>query len=31
MEELDALRHEPIDKRIRGLLGERTVVDSTAP
>ena len=29
MGELDALRHEPIDKRIRGLLGERTVVDST--
>ncbi len=29
MGELDALRHEPIDKRIRGLLGDRTVVDST--
>ena len=29
MRELGALRHEPIDKRIRGLLGDATVVDST--
>ncbi|QEC47558.1 DUF427 domain-containing protein [Baekduia soli] len=26
--ELGAVRHEPIDKRIRGRLGDRTVVDS---
>ena len=26
---LEALRHEPIDKRIRGMLGDVTVVDST--
>src|SRR5688500_18387812 len=29
MGELDSLRYEPIDKRIRALLGDRTVVDST--
>ena len=29
MGELDALRHEPTDKRIRGTLGGSTVVDST--
>jgi uncharacterized protein (DUF427 family) len=29
MRELGALRHEPIDKRIRGLLGDVTVIDST--
>ena len=29
MGELDSLRHEPIDKRIRAQLGGRTVVDST--
>jgi uncharacterized protein (DUF427 family) len=29
MGELGALRHEPIDKRIRGALGDRTVIDST--
>ena len=29
MGELESLRYEPIDKRIRGLLGDRTVVDST--
>src|SRR3954469_8237448 len=29
MRELDGLRHEPIDKRIRAELGGRTVVDST--
>ena len=28
MRELGNLRHEPIDKRIRGMLGDRTVVDS---
>jgi uncharacterized protein (DUF427 family) len=28
--ELDSLRHEPIDKRIRAQLGGRTVVDSTS-
>jgi uncharacterized protein (DUF427 family) len=27
--ELDSLRHEPIDKRIRARLGDRTVIDST--
>ena len=27
--ELDSLRYEPIDKRIRGSLGDQTVVDST--
>jgi uncharacterized protein (DUF427 family) len=26
---LDSLRHEPIEKRIRATLGDRTVVDST--
>jgi uncharacterized protein (DUF427 family) len=30
MERLGELRHEPIDKRIRATLGERTVVDSRA-
>jgi uncharacterized protein (DUF427 family) len=29
MGELQALRHEPIDKRIRGELGATTVIDST--
>ena len=29
MEQLGALRHEPIDKRIRATLGDHTVVDST--
>lgn len=29
MRELGALRHEPIDKRIRGMLGDATIVDST--
>ena len=29
MGELQALRHEPIDKRIRGVLGGATVIDST--
>jgi uncharacterized protein (DUF427 family) len=29
MRELPTLRYEPIDKRIRGLLGDATVVDST--
>jgi uncharacterized protein (DUF427 family) len=29
MGRLDELRHEPIEKRIRGMLGDRTVVDST--
>jgi uncharacterized protein (DUF427 family) len=29
MGELDALRHEPTEKRIRGILGGRTVVDTT--
>ena len=29
MGELKALRHEPIDKRIRGVLGGATVIDST--
>ncbi len=29
MRELPALRYEPIDKRIRGVLGGATVVDST--
>lgn len=29
MGELDALRHEPIDKRIRAKLGAQTVIDST--
>jgi uncharacterized protein (DUF427 family) len=29
MRELPALRYEPIDKRIRGVLGGNTVVDST--
>src|SRR5215207_4189916 len=28
MEQLDALRHEPIDKRIRATLGGETVIDS---
>jgi uncharacterized protein (DUF427 family) len=30
MERLDELRYEPIDKRIRGVLGGHTAVDSTA-
>jgi uncharacterized protein (DUF427 family) len=30
MGELDSLRHEPIDKRIRAQLGDRTVIDSTS-
>jgi uncharacterized protein (DUF427 family) len=30
MDELDSLRFEPTDERIRGLLGERTVIDSTS-
>jgi uncharacterized protein (DUF427 family) len=29
MRELQTLRYEPIDKRIRGMLGDATVVDST--
>lgn len=29
MEQLDALRHEPIDKRIRATLADSTVIDST--
>ena len=29
MGELDALRYEPTDKRIRATLGDRTVIDST--
>ena len=29
MGELGSLRHEPIDKRIRAQIGDRTVVDST--
>jgi uncharacterized protein (DUF427 family) len=29
MEELDSLRYEPTEKRIRATLGDRTVVDST--
>jgi uncharacterized protein (DUF427 family) len=29
MGELDALRHEPTEKRIRAKLGDRTVIDST--
>ena len=29
MQELPTLRHEPIEKRIRATLGERTAVDST--
>jgi uncharacterized protein (DUF427 family) len=29
MGELDSLRYEPIEKRIRATLGDRTVVDST--
>ena len=29
MRELDALRYEPIDKRIRGRIGGDTVIDST--
>src|SRR4051794_27717451 len=29
MQELPALRHEPIEKRIRATLGGETVVDST--
>ncbi len=29
MRELPTLRYEPIDKRIRGMLGDATVVDST--
>ncbi len=29
MERLGELRHEPIDKRIRGVLGDETVVDTT--
>jgi uncharacterized protein (DUF427 family) len=28
--ELDSLRYEPTDERIRGLLGDRTVIDSTS-
>ena len=30
MGELDSLRYEPIDKRIRARLGDRTVIDSTS-
>jgi uncharacterized protein (DUF427 family) len=30
MGELDSLRYEPIDKRIRALLADRTVIDSTS-
>jgi uncharacterized protein (DUF427 family) len=29
MEELDSLRYEPTEKRIRATLGDRTVIDST--
>jgi uncharacterized protein (DUF427 family) len=29
MRELDTLRYEPTDKRIRGMIGDATVVDST--
>lgn len=29
MRELGALRHEPIEKRIHGALGDVTVIDST--
>ena len=29
MRELDVLRYEPIDKRIRATLGDDTVIDST--
>ena len=29
MRELGALRHEPIDKRIRGMLGEHKTIDTT--
>jgi uncharacterized protein (DUF427 family) len=29
MQELGALRHEPTEKRIRGMLGDETVIDST--
>ena len=29
MKELDALRYEPIDKRVRATLGDATVIDST--
>jgi uncharacterized protein (DUF427 family) len=29
MQELEVLRHEPTEKRIRGVLGEETIVDST--
>src|SRR3954453_12777939 len=29
MRELEGLRHEPIEKRIRGMLGDETVLDST--
>ena len=29
MGELDSLRYEPTDERIRGVLGDRTVIDST--
>ena len=29
MGQLDALRHEPTEKRIRATLGGQTVVDST--
>ncbi len=29
MQQLDALRFEPTEKRIRGVLDGRTVVDST--
>jgi uncharacterized protein (DUF427 family) len=29
MSELDALRYEPIEKRIRGVIGDEAVVDST--
>ena len=29
MAQLDTLRHEPTDKRIRATIGDRTVVDST--
>ncbi len=29
MQQLEVLRHEPTDKRIRGQLGEETVIDTT--
>ncbi len=29
MRELDTLRYEPIDKRIRAAIGDETVIDST--